>query len=396
MKSAYLPKRGPAAPRFSLLSFGFVLCGMVTVLPGPLLPILAAHWGLLDVQSGAFFTALFGASTVGSVFSPRRLRISLPSGYGLMTLGILLLAGAGATVEGPAGHALALAGFAAIGLGIGLSVTATNLTVGGNAGVSAPGERARRLSLVNLWWGVGAVGCPWLLALVERAGHLLWLLAGLAAGTALVFGGLLPLVHGEERRPAEAETGASSEWPVLAFFALFLFLYVGVETVVGGWITTYAHRFSGLTVERASLMVSVYWLALLGGRALGSMALRKVPERAVLLPGLGVGLIAAAIMITPHSGGVVLAAVTAAGAGFGPVFPIGISRMLTRLRDHRKTGVVFAVCASGGAVLPWVTGLVSTRTGSLRLGFAVPVGALVVIAALALTENRLLRGATAK
>jgi fucose permease len=53
----------PRAPRFSLLCSGFVVCGMVTVLPGPLLPVLAARWGLRDVQSGAFFAALFMAST---------------------------------------------------------------------------------------------------------------------------------------------------------------------------------------------------------------------------------------------------------------------------------------------------------------------------------------------
>ncbi|MGC2583040.1 MAG: hypothetical protein WA399_13130, partial [Acidobacteriaceae bacterium] len=58
----------------------------------------------------------------------------------------------------------------------------------------------------------------------------------------------------------------------------------------------------------------------------------------------------------------------------------------------RNTGWVFAMCASGGAVLPWLTGLVSTRTGSLRLGFAVGVTAVAAILALALLENAILRG----
>jgi fucose permease len=49
------------------------------------------------------------------------------------------------------------------------------------------------------------------------------------------------------------------------------------------------------------------------------------------------------------------------------------------------------MCASGGAVLPWVTGLVSTRSGSLRIGFAVPVAALAAILVLAVAENAFLR-----
>jgi fucose permease len=64
--------------------------------------------------------------------------------------------------------------------------------------------------------------------------------------------------------------------------------------------------------------------------------------------------------------------------------------MLARVNDHRNTGWVFAMTASGGAVLPWLTGLVSTRTGSLRAGFLVAVAALVAILALAAGEKAIL------
>jgi fucose permease len=383
----------PRAPRFSLLCSGFVVCGMVTVLPGPLLPVLAARWGLRDVQSGAFFAALFMASTVGSIFSPHRLRRNLPLGYSSMTAGVLLLIAAGRTAGASLGHALALTAFALVGLGVGLSVTATNLMVGmmGERGAGA-GDRARRISIVNLWWGIGAVACPWLIAAGERAGRVGGLLVLLAGGTAAMFAALLT----QWREPEPARSGAGgatlrSEAGVLVFFAVFLFLYVGVETVVGGWITTYAHRFSGMTVARASLVVSLYWIALLGGRWLGAWALKAVPERAVLLPGLVLSLTAVVWLVAPHSTAVVLAAVALAGAGFGPVFPIAVSRMLGRVGDHWNTGWVFAMTASGGAVLPWVTGLVSTGTGSLRVGFFVPLAALGVILLLAAAEDAILK-----
>jgi MFS transporter, FHS family, glucose/mannose:H+ symporter len=368
---------------------------MVTVLPGPLLPVMAAKWGLRDVQSGGFFAAVFAASTVGSIFSPHWLRRNLPLGYASMTAGVLLLTVAEETVLAALGHTLALAGFALIGLGVGLSVTATNLTVGimaeSGAGGGGAGKRARRISIVNLWWGIGAVACPWLIAVAEQRGQVRGLLLLTATGTAGMFVGLLPQwgepefgVGGAPRASLRSEAG------ILTFFAAFLFLYVGVETVVGGWITTYANRFSGMTLERASLTVSLYWMALLGGRWAGSLALRRIAERTVLVPSLGLALVAVAVLVAPHSTAVVLAAVAVAGAGFGPVFPIGVSRMLGRVRDHRNTGWVFAVTASGGAVLPWLTGLVSTGSGSLRIGFLVPVGALAGILALALGENGLL------
>jgi fucose permease len=367
---------------------------MVTVLPGPLLPVMAAKWGLRDVQSGAFFAAEFAASTVGSVFSPHRLRRNMPLGYASMTGGVLLLLLSGRTVGAGLGHGLALAAFALIGLGIGLAVTATNLVVamvGDKAAAGAAGERARRISVVNLWWGIGAVACPWLIAAAEHEGLVWGLLLLMALGTAGMFVGLAPLWREAEPGIGVAPRASlQSEAGILLFFAAFLFLYVGVETVVGGWITTYAHRFSGMTLAHASLMVSLYWMALLAGRWLGSVALKSMAERTVLIPSLALALVAVAVLIAPHSTVALLVAVAMAGAGFGPVFPLGVSRMLGRVRDHRNTGWVFAVTASGGAVLPWLTGLVSTGTGSLRMGFLVPVVALAGILLLAVGENALL------
>ena len=386
---APLSSRGP---RFSLLCFGFVVCGIVTVLPGPLLPLMAARWGLRDVQSGAFFAAEFAASMVGSILSPRRLRRNLPLGYAVMTGGVLLLTFARTTGHAALGHALALTSFGLIGLGTGLSVTATNLVVGmmgEEAGAKrGASTRARRISVVNLWWGMGAVACPWMIAAAEHGGHVHGLLLLMAVGTAAMFAALLPQVREPEPDLAVAErTSAMAEAGTLVFFAAFFFLYLGVETVVGGWIPTYAHRFSGMTLAHASLTVSLYWMALLAGRLAGSMALRSVTERAVLIPSLGLALLAVAALIAPHSTTTVLVAVAAAGAGFGPVFPIGVSRMLARVRDHRNTGWAFAMCSAGGATLPWLTGLVSTGSGSLRIGFAVPLAALAVILALAAGEN---------
>jgi MFS transporter, FHS family, glucose/mannose:H+ symporter len=376
-------------PPLGLLSFGFVVCGIVTVLPGPLLPLFAARWGLPDVQSGAFFAAEFTASTIAAILSPRRMRWSLPRGYALISVGVFLLAVAGRAISPSTGHALALGAFTLIGFGIGLSVTATNLIVG-----AAPvAERARRLSIVNLWWGFGAVACPWLVAEVEHAGdlRLLFALVGFCATGMFIV--LLPLR--EEPRAPSTSSSLGSDAIVLAYFALLLFLYVGVENAVGGWIATYTHRFNNMTLAHASLMVSFYWLALLGGRGVGSLALRRFPERVVLIPGLAIALTAVAVLIAPRPELTVVGAIFLAGFGFGPVFPIGVSRMLSRVIDNRNTGWVFATCASGGAVLPWVTGMVSTHWGSLRLGFAVPVAALAIILLLALAENLILQDALA-
>lgn len=368
-------------PSFPLLCLGFVVCGMVTVLPGPMLPIMAAKWGLRDVQSGGLIAAQFAASTAGAILSPMRLRRNLPAGYVLIAAGLLVLMAAEGARSG-LGHVLGLAGFAAIGLGIGLSVTATNLLAGGSA---------HRLSIVNLFWGVGAVLCPGLIAGAEAGNHLRAMLLAIALVAASTFIAQLDLLRaGKSPAPARLFP-AGSQLGITGWFALFLFLYVGVENAVGGWIATYAHRFSRMPVERASILVSVFWVALLAGRGCGALALKFFSGRAVLIFSLALSLLAVAVLLAASSGIGVLILVSAAGLGFGPVFPIGVANMLARLADHRITGWVFATCATGGAVLPWLTGLISTRSGSLRIGFAVPVTALVTILALALSEDAVLR-----
>lgn len=380
-----MPSTRTRDPRFALLCVGFVVCGIVTVLPGPMLPVLAAKWGLRDVQSGAFFAAEFAASTVAALMAPRRMRWSLPRGYALLTVGVLLLLVAGRAVSPSTGHNLALGAFTLIGFGIGLSVTATNLLVGS----SAKEMRAQRLSVVNLWWGVGAVVCPWLVAMAEPAENLPIFLAVVATIAFAMFVLFLPLreVPGEMKA---TKLSLATDGPVLLYFAILLFLYVGVENAISGWVATYTNRFTGLNFQDSSIMVSIFWLALLAGRGLGSLVLRRVPERAVLVPSVAVSVTAVAILLLPHTTVTVLGSVILAGLGFGPVFPIGVSRMLARLADHRNTGWVFATCASGGAVLPWLTGLFSSSLGSLRAGFAVPLAALSIILLLAIGEYTIL------
>src|ERR1700676_4660692 len=47
----------------------FVPIGMVTVLLGPLLPVLSARWSLNYLQAGSLFTAQFLGSTIAVVLS---------------------------------------------------------------------------------------------------------------------------------------------------------------------------------------------------------------------------------------------------------------------------------------------------------------------------------------
>src|SRR6266446_878781 len=54
-----------------LLHFSFFLSGMATVLIGPILPILAKHFALNDLQVSFFFPSQFAGSLFGTFLTSR-------------------------------------------------------------------------------------------------------------------------------------------------------------------------------------------------------------------------------------------------------------------------------------------------------------------------------------
>jgi fucose permease len=90
-----------------------------------------------------------------------------------------------------------------------------------------------------------------------------------------------------------------------------------------------------------------------------------------------------------------------AGFGLASIFPISVSLFPRWFRNsaRRASGVVFASGNMGGAVLPWLVGVISTHFGSLRLGFFVPLVAVTVMLAFYISQEvtgrRLLASTTA-
>jgi fucose permease len=375
--SSHLPANRFEALPSTPFYVGLVLSGLATVLLGPILPLVSSHWMLTDAQAGSLFTAQFTASTVGATLSSYHRRYSVVLGYASIAIGIGVL-----SLEN---YAAALVGLAFMGLGIGAAVTATNLIFG----TEYPERRGPLLTRTNFFWGVGAVTAPQLLAIAERHGALRLFLVAFALATFLISLAFAPLLKKADTTGGVDSIAHSGRIGVRVFllFSLILFLYVGSETAIAGWIATYTHRFEELSVARSSLVVSAFWLAIVAGRAIVPVLLRFLSEPAVLLGGIFSALVGLLLLLTPHSMTVALIAVVIVGFGCAPIFPLSTSRLLARVGRSRSTGWIFAICGSGGAVIPWLTGLTSEHSGSLRIGFAVPLSAMAAILLCVLLEN---------
>jgi FHS family glucose/mannose:H+ symporter-like MFS transporter len=390
-----IPSKGSRAKTFLTVGpvfFYFLPAGAATVMLGPLLPSLIRHWHIADSQAGALFAAQFFGQLCGSWFGTRNLRASVLYG---------------AALSAAACVAMTLVSFAVapialffVGLGLGLGLAAGNVI----AGTAVPAARTRFIAILNISWSAGAIACPTLIRLSSSSGvRLFFLLTAAFLAVAALFAIAIP--HGlqtphtreDKTRPpkpiaaAGARTAAASRpLPLLPFlaFAAAMFLYVGVENSLGGWLPSYAVR-TDPSLQAASIAFC-FWMAELAGRLLVGALNIRLGEPILYRACLAVLLLAEVLLCTvAHlSPGAMIALAILSGLTLAPLYPLIVAFMLERLGNHPKLGILFASSSLGGAMMPWVTGIFSTRFHGLRAGLLVPaVGAcLLLILSAAITR----------
>ncbi len=67
------------------------------------------------------------------------------------------------------------------------------------------------------------------------------------------------------------------------------------------------------------------------------------------------------------------------GLALAPFFPATFGLLLHRQPPARTAGLILAVSGLGAALFPWLMGVISTHTGSLRTAMAVPVALAVAM-----------------
>jgi FHS family glucose/mannose:H+ symporter-like MFS transporter len=382
----------------------FLPTGILQTLLGPMLPILIARWALNDTQAGNLFLVQFLASLAGVQLSGLLLT---RWGYRPAFLWGLLLMACGVSTLLLGSSALGMAAVAAYGLGLGLLVPSDNLLIAEIGSSSDSGaasqassqsssqrsseasSRASAVSLLNFFWSVGAVFCSLMVAWTAAHKLLPFFLGSVALFLVLLAFAMrnLPFPPAATSAGSSASSSPSPSWrelaksPAIWIFAAIFFLYPGAETAVGGWIGSYVSRLGSRGAAIASMMPAFFWTALTVGRALGTVFLRHFSERNVLRAGYGAGAAGIGLMLwAPTLTGVIGGALIT-GLSFATLYPITVARLSHRFGvAARKIGaVMFSLAAVGPAVIPWMVGVISHSTGSLRAGLLLPLGATVIL-----------------
>ncbi|KAG8831933.1 hypothetical protein FRC17_002338 [Serendipita sp. 399] len=173
-----------------------------------------------------------------------------------------------------------------------------------------------------------------------------------------------------ERPGSDAATAPSSfagimKQPPMHLMALFVFVYVGVEVTLGGWIVTFIIR------QRHGGPSSGYVsTGFFGGLTFGRVALlwvnKKVGERRVIFVYTIIGIaLDITIWFTPSLIGNAVA-VSFVGMVLGPMYPIVMSQaghIIPQKALNGSIGWISGFGCSGAAIVPFATGALASRWG---------------------------------
>lgn len=193
-------------------------------------------------------------------------------------------------------------------------------------------------------------------------------LYGITSVLAAIWLGLTPI---EESKPDRKPATFSSCFSLLKnrfvlFMTLSIFLIVGAEVAINTNISDILINKFGITLEKAAIGISIFYLGETISRLAGAVLLNWVKPRPFLFL---ISIIAlagvAGVMMSP----VYLAAMTfifLIGLGAGSMFPVIFSLALEKMPDRsNEVSGLLIMAVSGGAVIPPLVGLVSTFVSSL-------------------------------
>ena len=373
---------------FTIACLGMLSFGIVLTTIGAVLPNVIERFGIDTAAAGSLFLVLTFGILVGSlVFGP----IVDRNGY----KGMLLLATA-LIVVGLEGIAFApslgalRAAVAFIGFGGGIINGGTNALV---ADISSEGRTAG-LSLLGVFFGVGAVGVPFALGSLLGAFTYTAIIATIGALVVipLVITAVTPFPAPKQPQgfPLAAAQGLVRD-PTLLLMGLMLFLASGMEITVGGWTATFFKEELQIPDRRALVYLALYWLGMMLGRiALGS-ALRRLTPARVMIGCLTIALVGAVTLLLARSASLSAAGVFLLGAGFAASFPVVLGFVGDRYAHLSGTAfsIVIVMALPGGMILPYVTGVLGAQYGLRGSFILVPVGIVLLMSVLAVTTSRL-------
>ncbi|MBM3908598.1 MAG: MFS transporter [Gemmatimonadetes bacterium] len=346
---------------FAAACMGMLMFGVSLLVIGPMLPGIAERFALDGTARGALVSLLpFGLLAGSLIFGPVVDRF----GYRplLMASAVLVVGGLEALAFAPTVGGVRAAVFA-IGLGGGLLNGGTNALV---ADISS-GERGAQLSLLGVFFGVGALGMPVLLGALQGVpAELVLSRLGIVLLAPVLYFAMIAFPPPKHAQGFPLAQGARLlRDGGLLLIAFTLALQSGVEGVVNNWTTTYLQEARGASSSAALWSLSAYVAGMTLARLALASALRRLPGRRAILLGIGVATVGILLLAALPGTSGRAAALVLVGAGLAVGFPVFIGYVADLFPALTGTAlsVVLTIALPGNMALNYLMGVLSDVAG---------------------------------
>ena len=339
-----------------------LLFGIVLISLGSVIPDLKEKLGLDELSSGALFSILpFGVLAGSIIFGPvvdrYGYRILLSVSCLLMSTGFL-----GFAIT----HSQGLLSFFIflIGLGGGAVNGATNALV---SDISDK-DKGANLSLLGVFFGVGALGMPLILGIVRGYTDFEVILKAVAVLTLLTGLFYLILKFPPPKQPhGFPRAGSLSMFKdkLLILIAFFLFAQSSFEGIINNWTTTYLIDHLSIPQSRALFSLSLFVTGMIVMRLLIGSIFRQVSVKRLL--SVSFLLIFAGLVFLQWGSTIIFAAagLFLLGAGLAAGFPVMLGLVGERYSQLSGTAfsLVLFVALTGNMIVNFLMGLIARNSG---------------------------------
>lgn len=356
---------------------GMLLFGMAFITLGSVVPGLKEKYHLNEVSSGTLFSILpLGILTGSLVFGP------LCDKYGYKILLALscfcMFAGFEGIAYAPS-HLILKICIVLFGAGAGAINGATNALV---SDISDK-DKGANLSLLGVSFGIGALGMPFVLGVLESMFRfeIIISIIGIVTFAIGIFYLLIKFPPPKQASGFPLKHGFSLlKDKLLIFIALFLFCQSSFEAIINNWTTTYLTTQLSVLPNKALYALSLFVAGMIIMRLLLGSIFRNASAIKIWIGSFTMILLALIFLSTARSFNTAVAGLILLGGGLAAGFPIMLGFVGDRYKELSGTAfsLVLVVALLGNMIVNYCMGIIA-QTYGIRHLITVAFGELTVM-----------------
>lgn len=147
-------------------------------------------------------------------------------------------------------------------------------------------------------------------------------------------------------------------------FMLILFLYVGSENSINIWLVTYLDNMEMMAPAVSQYFLSFFWLVIIIGRFIVGRVSGKIKSEVILFIGGTGGMISFYMFLVYPQPYLKFVFIIVLGLCFAGIFPTTVANANYTIKGNSLAiGIFLSFGGMGGAVVPWINGIVADKGG---------------------------------